>query len=402
MLIRNLRTIIITLLVSLATISYHPFFFNSLLGNSSVSERSVISRYMSFTAIVAFLLTINVFDVWKCSKTKNIFIVLILCYLQALLLAAFFNINTCLYEVNNVMIAVSFMIIGYCSRISIRQFSFITLLYVVLSTFVLYSQVRTNIGGFVILDQYLANAKNALGVVGTAACITAFYFAVCNVIKKAYIKYFLIGLSIFLIILLLTIRARSSVFILLCVLLIFLYTRVRSNHGSFIIILLLLSLIFIFVDALGGVNVAVEYIYSSLFQNRETDFSSDRVNRDAEALEIFFNSPFFGQITYDKEIAWVHNYFLRILSSYGLIGGFFLIYLYLYFVVINIKMLLKSGFSEIRYIGFVIIMSPLISSLVEPTFPYSPGSATVFAFICFGYSLRHYNTSNNLIIKSDK
>lgn len=83
----------------------------------------------------------------------------------------------------------------------------------------------------------------------------------------------------------------------------------------------------------------------------------------------------------------VHNYLLRVLSSYGIIGALPIYLLYFSIIIFVIKKIIKSQFT-IQYLGYFVSVVPLIISLAEPTFPYSPGTGVIFSFVFLGYSIR--------------
>jgi len=60
------------------------------------------------------------------------------------------------------------------------------------------------------------------------------------------------------------------------------------------------------------------------------------------------------------------------------------------------KKIFKSGM-VIQNIGFYVFMVPLIISLVEPTFPYSPGTGVIFSFVLLGFSICQIETKKNQI-----
>ena len=126
-------------------------------------------------------------------------------------------------------------------------------------------------------------------------------------------------------------------------------------------------------------------------QNRDSDVTSDRGNRNFQALSVIISDPLFGNLTVRKEMEWVHNYFLRIWSDYGLFFGSTLLILYTYIVVYLMKKWKRINVKSFANIGYLVVMAPMFSSLAEPTFPYGPGTVVLYSFIALGYSMNHEN-----------
>ena len=117
--------------------------------------------------------------------------------------------------------------------------------------------------------------------------------------------------------------------------------------------------------------------------------SSGRIERNQAAINFISDYPLFGQLKTDHYLEWVHNYVLLVVSRYGIIGSFLLLILYFYLsfvIVINILKIKELG---LEHIGYFVLIIPFFISLLEPTFPYGPGSVQVIAFFMFGYALKN-------------
>jgi O-antigen ligase len=126
---------------------------------------------------------------------------------------------------------------------------------------------------------------------------------------------------------------------------------------------------------------------SSLYKNREEDLLTGRGSINNYALSFFERNPLFGSLSEDMDMtSLVHNFLLRQLASFGIIGSFPIVLLYIYMLFYIVKVSLKSSVN-ITNIGFFFFLLQLIISLVEPTFPFAPGTGVVFSYILLGYSL---------------
>lgn len=121
--------------------------------------------------------------------------------------------------------------------------------------------------------------------------------------------------------------------------------------------------------------------------NHEGDLTSDRTRRNIEALEIIKNDPFFGRMSSGQNVQWVHNYLLRIVSDYGILGASPLVYLYFILAITIFNKLRKIEIKNLYNIGYITMIVPLITSLAEPTYPFEPGTAVLFSYVLFGVSL---------------
>lgn len=379
----NINIILIFILLLLSALSYHPSFVN-LADNNTGSPFSIY-----ITGITVFLFAINFNEPWTRSRffVKSI-VLFLFAVIIGLFVIGFFNSY---YEndLRNIAIALAITFIGYNSNLSLRNILIISFAYYILILAVTWSQVQTNIGGFIILDQYAAFAKNSLGVLSSVATIGTFIlsFSVRGQAKRILL------LSVFFVLffLILTIRARAStiaVFIICCFYLIKRY----PPHSKKVINTLLIITILLFVLAFSGALHYIEnFVYNSFVLHNEDDFSNERIDRAADAWEMFIQNPLWGIMDVKPAsigFTYVHNYMLRILAYYGIIGGSFFISIYIFQSYHIIKHCFKQNSHDIRFIGYWITLSLLFSSLAEPTFPYGPGTAVLGAYLSLGFSIK--------------
>ena len=133
---------------------------------------------------------------------------------------------------------------------------------------------------------------------------------------------------------------------------------------------------------------AKNYVYNSFFQNHEDDLTSGRAERNKAALVFLRNNLLVGNLDGFSHIPWIHNYPLLKLYDYGLFFSAPILLLYVYQLVSSIKCSLKNKIT-IWGCGLFALIIPFIISMAEPTFPFGPGTSTVFNFILYGVSIRN-------------
>lgn len=385
--LQYLRIGLMALLLFMSAMSYHPIFFSDFGPDAGGSGRGALSLYIMATTLALLMLTFNLGKIRSCHFIRKVFFLSLWAGFVAILILAIWDSKASLNDLQSILMGMLLLLIGFCAKLSYRQYALLAIVYIVTSVYTTYAQVTENIGGFIIADQYFINAKNSIGVLAASASVASFFIGLSSQVKKKYLKYTFLSLAVFLLFLLLTIRARASTLSVIAVFGFYYMRRVQLRRSEVIRIVIggaaLLVLLYMF-GMLGSIG---SYTVDSFTLNQDADITSGRTVRNAQALNIFLNEPFFGMLDTDAKVEWVHNYFLRVLSAYGMVGGFFLLFIYLYILYYIISVVRHVNVREIRYCGFFVMIIPFISSLAEPTFPYSPGTAVAFAFLSLGYSL---------------
>lgn len=62
-------------------------------------------------------------------------------------------------------------------------------------------------------------------------------------------------------------------------------------------------------------------------------------------------------------------------------------YTLFYIIIFILKNIRRASVVNFEQIGVYLLIIPFIISLLEPSFPFGPGSVQVFTYILFGYSL---------------
>lgn len=375
--IANLSLII---LLSFSALSYHPMFANFVTESDAANP---LSKYISFTAVLALALHIKVKEWFASAFIRKFVLFGVFSFAMYFVLLIFFQTSEN-SDVKNVFMALTFILIGYSSRLSQKGWVMALLCYSIVVLYSTMMQIMQNLGGFVIQDLYLQYGKNQLGLITASVAIATCFRGLTEKNKK--LMFILLLIACLALVFTITIRARAafiSTFMILSLLIYKKFKMIKSNSAKpFIVVFIVLAIISVL--CLDSVN---NYIVSSFTQNQGTDITSGRLERNAIAINIISESPLLGNLLLVESYPSVHNYLLRILSSYGFIGAIFLVCLYIYFAVYSIRHMVNSKL-DFNKIGYFIILLPFILSMEEPTYPYAPGTAVIFPFVLFGYSLK--------------
>ena len=118
------------------------------------------------------------------------------------------------------------------------------------------------------------------------------------------------------------------------------------------------------------------------------NIDTGRGERNRAALNVLSYNPLFGNLIEKVDVGWVHNYPLNKLFQYGIVFSLPIIILYLYLLIKTVARTIKANNHDVFSIGYYALIIPFIISMAEPTFPFGPGTATVFNFILFGIALK--------------
>ncbi len=370
-------------LVFLVAINYHPHFLNinTKDGNNPISPLVVYATLI--VAVLSFkprlFLKNTLFKVYSS-------LILVVFFFAALFGGLGYNSSGLWVEARTILLPLLFLTIGYSLDLSEKQFVFVCLLYGLVVSFSATSQVMSNFGAFVIEELNYVTSKNRLGALTATASIVSFSMAFTRRMKLLPALSFS-ALGVFLFVLVLTIRCRTSTVCILFFLLFYIFKLKLFKPKHFVYLFLGLTVFVVIAKYTNILSTAVEYAYSSFTLNHENDLTADRTRRNIEAWAIIQNSPVLGRMTTNVSIDWVHNYLLRVTSDYGLLGAFPLLTLYAILVLVVIRNLRKVEVRDTYSIGHIAMLVPLVTSLAEPTFPFGPGTAVFFSFFLFGVSL---------------
>ena len=389
----NIRYISIIILLCLTAISYHPRFANFVIYEGGENP---LNRYFYLMTVICFGLHFSIkrWVVNEFIRTSGIWVIINVVFLAFL----FFIGGSSQYisDLMSIIMALSFLLIGYNSRLTKNQLMLLVFIYSIVVAISTAFQIIVNIGGFRIADLYMQYGKNTLGLMTASSAISTLFVTLES---EKYLKKYGYMLFILLLFLTITIRARAAFLTIFAVSTLLLYRKNKTSHKKIFTTKFYLVIgLFVFLLILISPNIFLKignYIYDSFTQNQGSDLTSDRATRNAVALKILTQHPLLGNIEGKQHYALVHNYLLRVLSSYGLLFSFPIICLYLLIVKTIFQYTIKN-IPVINHLGFWVMTVPLIISLAEPTFPFAPGTGIIFPFILFGCSLWMCNKPDNL------
>ena len=365
-------------LLALCTITYYPAVLNS--GGSFVSLG--VSATAVMLLVISFFKNYPVHQFIKKYLSISFFIVLFSFLFMFIKGELYFG------EIMEILIPLFMLFIGFQSTLSHKQYLIILSCYVFCVIIVSYVTIMTNIGGFRIESQYLVTVKNSLGgMLALAGVISVFGI---KILKENKLK--IISTFAFLLIMLfiLTIRARLAVLSMLFVSSLIYKQGIKTQT---IISCLLPCCIFAILKYFTTGNFITEnidqFVFDSLFLNKTEDLTSGRTDLIFVALSVIEQSPLWGNLTLQTDLAWIHNYSMLKLSSFGLLGASPWIILYFYIIVFIVKKYRHIKFLKFSNLGVFLLMVVFIISLGEPTYPYGPGTVSIIAYYFFGVFLNN-------------
>ncbi|MBO4403652.1 MAG: hypothetical protein J5792_08305 [Bacteroidales bacterium] len=350
-----------------------------------IEAGTILSDEILKVFVLLFAMCINIRSFLRSGVIVSSWVIYFIITVFFMLVVSYYNNMVMLDDLRAIAICLVSTMIGWQLVLSEKKMRFMLLFYAVCIGYVTYMQVTTNVGGFEIADNYLTDNKNSLGAM-LATGIFCLLFLQANSKRNVLKRLFLILLILFFVTLLLTIRARTAAVALVFLFLYFYYRRYRRK-GVFLLFFLGTTIILFVV--LMAFPLAMEYIRDSFVQNYEGgDITSGRMERNIAGLKFLSEHMWAGELEADGNFSSIHNYPLNKWCGFGL---FFSIPILLYYLVTLCVVWIRSGSlgtSNIFNIGYFALLIPFVVSMAEPTYPFGPGTATVFNFILFGVALR--------------
>lgn len=379
-----------TITVALVLLYYHPHFLS--VNNESVG--SSLSRYVLIATAALCAMSFN-FNKWMSSAFARKYILFLIAVgLVGIILSLFHVTGSYLHHARALLLPLMFFLTGYSMCLSRKQMRYVCIVFLLSAIYIGVGQVLTNIGSFVIANQYLVSAKNCISGLFSVGIVISFVYFLSDE-ETVIWKVFFMACMLMLLFILVTVRGRAGMLASFCTCA-WLYIarekkRGASNLGTKIFIAL--AVVVVGLLAFGHFfSYLSTYVYDSIFTPNTTgDITSGRTTRNLMALKVIFHSPLFGELadTGYENIGWVHNYLLLSLSEYGLLCGGVLAALY-FFLIKTVWRGCRSynGHDEMQ-IGYWIMMILLLISLFEPTYPYGPGTVSFFPFYVLGFTMQN-------------
>lgn len=376
---------VLLLLLFLITLSSHPTIV-AMSRAAGMESGTILSRYIILVFAGLFVMCLNVKSMLKPKMIRGCWLIMLLMVLYYMITFALFGRRIMLNDIRSILICLVAIMIGWQMNLDKKRFHLALLIFALLTLFVGLMQVLTNVGGFVILDQYQADNKNSLGVMLATSAIVLLFMALNNRSIRI-IQIGLFVLAVFTLVILLTIRARAATLTSGIMLLYILYERFKGKNFVFYLVCGVFVFVLVFLFMPDSIK---QFVYDSFFQNYEGgDITAGRASRNRAALDYLSQNIWLGNIRREIDIPQIHNYPLNRTFEFGLVFAFPILLMYLFILFNAIVKTIKSDNHNNYNIGYYLLLIPFVISMAEPTFPFGPGTATVFNFLMFGVALRN-------------
>lgn len=389
---QKVRYLVLLLLIILITISSHPTIMQ-MSRSAGMTNGTILSKYIIVVFGVLFLMCINLRSMLKPKIVRVLWCLYALIAFYYLITYTVFGKKVMMSDVRSIGICMAAVMIGWQLDLPYKRFVATLLIFAIITMFTGVMQVVTNIGGFVILDQYHTDNKNALGVMlATSAFI--FLYLMFNNNENRFKRTVLLLLTLLTFIVLLTIRARAATLTFFIMALYLFYERFKGKNFTKYFLIGIVVAIVIYLILPSSIK---GYIHNSFFQNYEDggDITTGRMDRNLEALSFLSDHVLIGNLRANIHVDWIHNYLLNRTFEFGLVFVMPIFLFYFTLLIKTIKYSISSNIDNNYNIGFFLLLIPYIVSLVEPTLPFGPGTVTVCNFMYLGVALRNIDNSSN-------
>ncbi len=384
---KRIRDILLCLLLFLSAISYHPTLvrISRLAGYES---GSVLSRYILLLFFLVFVMSVSIITLRQSKLVRKCIIWIGIIAFFALFIMTFFYNRGMISDLRTLTMVLGSIMIGYDYWEDDKGFFVLLIVFSLTTVYSGLMQVLVNIGGFRIANVYLADSKNSLGALLATSTFSLFYLYL--VLEKRWQRNTALVLAFLSFVLVVTIRARMAVVALFMVGMYYFYLLDRGRNLTRIIIIGFLFLI---------VSLSVPSIFSYLERSfssgtQAEDFTSGRIDTYLDALSYLSTHPMLGNIRGLNHISWVHNYILLKLYHYGFL--FFWPLIVYYFIILFVSLTrsfrCNNAYSR-ECFCYVCLLIPFLISLAEPTFPFGPGTVTLYNFVLLGIAEKRHTTS---------
>jgi len=375
---RNRITIIcMAILIIASTISYIPEVF----ANSALYGKL---HHLILISMVLLLACAGSFKLLAGNRFMNSILFPLLVF--SLLIGLFYGVGlrSSTKDIMQIGIVYVSIWIGYQLNLKNKIYIYLLLIYAVTSIFLGYTSITTYLTSFSMeANMYAIDAKNQIGAIVSLACFSIFYIAQCSTNKiLTFVSYLLFAI---LFILLIYIRCRTA---LLALMVTVVFTLLKINESRRLVVYLLCGLLLLIFFSEPIVNIFHDAFIGDRGVTNMDDLSSNRLERNEQAITYLSNHLFIGEMRYHSGIEIIHNYILNRLVRYG-IWALPLIIVYFVIGLKFVKQTFKFRRFTINDIGYFAMLIPFICSILEPDAPFGPGTVFSLVFILFGYSLRN-------------
>ncbi len=338
--------------------------------------------------IMVLMALLVVFTFFRSFFLKNRFLVTVITVIAFLVIEfVVFTVGHLRYnmdDVRQVIIVFLCMIVGYTINMTEQQLSRMSLFYIIGSILMGLYAIVFYTGSFSFEgDRTLITGKNQIGgMVAVGGAIATYFYLTFDNRKRMY---FALALLAFFVSAILRDRSAFVAFLFFAIVVSF---KQFPFYKVFMVLIAMLLFYLFFKSTIDN------FFINSLIGRGDIDIenlSTGRSTRNAMGIQYLSSHFWVGELEASANIPWIHNYLLLRLVRYGVWSLFFIL-IYLLFVVKIIKEYFRYKELQFDKMGFFIPIIPFFISLLEPSFPFGPGTVQVFVYVLFGHALQqdHY------------
>lgn len=283
-------------------------------------------------------------------------------------------------DVRQIIIVFLCMIVGYKICMTDSQLSRMGLIYIIGSILLGLYAIVFYTGSFSFEgDRNLITGKNQIGgMVAVGGAMATYFYLTSKESKKLFLV-----LSLFSFFVSAILRDRSA-FVALLFFVVLISFKQFQYYKVILILIVMLLLYFFFKSSIDN------FFINSLIGRGDIDInelSTGRAARNEMGIQYLSSHFWDGELQMNADIPWIHNYLLLRLVRYG-VWSFFFIVVYFSFILKMIKEYYRNKRLDVNKVGMFLPIIPFIVSLLEPSYPFGPGTVQVFVYVFFGYALQ--------------
>lgn len=283
-------------------------------------------------------------------------------------------------DVRQIVIAFLCMIVGYSVNMTEKQMIRLCLFYIVGAVLLGGYAIVSYTGGFSFgNDRNLITGKNQIGgMVAVAGALTLYLYFILQERKFVFLMFAILAFAISAVL-----RDRSA-FVAFAFFAIVMSFKIFPAHKVIIVTLLILLLYLVF-------RQVIDSFFTNVLIGRGSfdieNLSTGRFERNRQGIQYLFDNFWEGELLHYSYIPLIHNYLLLRLVRYGVWSVLF-VAVYAIFLIKMIKEYFRERQLHLDSIGYFILIIPFFVSLLEPSFPYGPGTVQIMVYVLFGQTLQ--------------
>ena len=381
--LKRINIILILLLAALIPIAYTP---NIYLNHSLYM---VFSN--SITLLLGLIFGFTVFKFNILNKERIPDLIKKLVYLVFIISVEFLffyakSLNFNIQDLISLIAVIIGLYVGYANNLTTIQIKSLIVVYCVFSIILGYLSIGTYVGNFSIYTaDYLVEGKNQVGQLIALCVILSFYISFFED-KKIYklLFYAIFVIAFFFMIIIKCKTAILASFFVVCLFIYKLFQRITKQKFFLVGLPIILIIGLFYLESI--IYNVLEIIGLTDKMSSMEDLTTGRASRNEKAINYILDNPFTGELINSSNIALIHNWLLLRLTRYGIFAFPFIAF-YLTIFIYSVKIIRKIKKWNFRNMGFLLVLVPYISSIVEPNAPFSPNTVYIIHYIILGIGI---------------